>query len=743
MGLLDRFFKKDLNQSIFAFVSGKAAPDMKGPDFLKAYKGWVYACVNAISEEVATVNLRLQQFRNGQWVDLDNHIALQPLRQVNSFMSSSDLMLATQAYLELDGNAFWYLPKGSITAKPAEIWILDPTRVLIVKSQKDFIGSYVYRNEAGQDVPLTPQEVLHFKRFNPLNRYRGAGTVAAAAIAIDIDTFSAQWNKNFFYNAAVPSAVLETDGTLTEEQYSKIQAKWDSKYVGADNAHKLIILQGGMKFKPAQLSQKDMDFLEQRKFTRDEILGIFRVPKTILGITEDVNRANAEASEFVFAKRVVKPKMEFIVDRLNEFYLPLFGLNQSQFRFTFDDPVPQNVELQLKSNETALRAGYKTINEVREDEGLDPVQNGDEVLIPLSLVPLGGVINPVNPDTAPAKEVQKGFDAKTLDIIEKRVQFITSQIRERKPQYKKLIQKIITTIIDKLINQGSKSIKKDKIDDLLRVTLEDSEEVIAVVAATNKDVLSTAMAFGGKQALNQLDLEIEFDLENPAAVSFLEQHALDDAKSITSTLKDEAVQRIKEGVENGKPVDDIASSLREFVDNQDDWRAERIARTEVINGYAQGSLQGYKQSNVVSGKQWLTADDDLVDEECSQNAADGIISLDASFSSGDDAPPVHPNCRCALIPFVGNDVEQRLFSNVLDRLNQKIKETLNNIEVKEKESQKHIELKTQEIITKAKKEAEVIVGNANTQAQQEKKDIVSELKEMRDKALELVYAKEE
>lgn len=111
---------------------------MKGNEYLAAYKGWVYACVNAIAEEVATLDLKLQRLNSSGWVDIDNHLALTTLHDVNPFMSSSDLLLHTQAFLELEGNAFWYLPRGKATNKPAEIWLLDPTRTLVVKSASNF-----------------------------------------------------------------------------------------------------------------------------------------------------------------------------------------------------------------------------------------------------------------------------------------------------------------------------------------------------------------------------------------------------------------------------------------------------------------------------------------------------------------------------------------------------------------------------------------------------------------------------
>lgn len=652
MGLLDRFKKKQatVNTSIFSLLFGRAAPDMKGPEYLGAYKGWVYSCVNAIAEEVATIELQLQRLTSDGWVEVPEHLALSTLADVNPFMSSSDLLIATQSFLELEGNAFWYLPRGSVTKKPAEIWLLDPTRTYVVKSASEFIGGYVYKNERGEDVPFRREEIIHFKRFNPLNKYRGMGTVQAAALAIDIDTYSATWNRNFFFNSAMPSATLETAGTLTTEQYNRVKAEWDSRYKGVDNAHKLAILQGGLHFNPVSLSQRDMQFLEQRKLSRDEILGIFRVPKTILGITDDVNRANAEATEYVFSKRVIKTRMEFIVDRLNEFYIEMFGEDQKKLKFTYTDPVPQNRELVLQANETGLRAGYLTINEVREQEGKPPVNGGNEIYLPLNLTPIGSVQDDSQNSQKKVQKVITLAKSTDADRVEKRVKFIQSEIKTRQQDYKEAIL-LIKNFLIRGIKQGKKTIKKDPSEDVLRTVFDSYDDTFLPLASKlNKQTLESAFLFAGKQALSQLETDVSFDLQNPRADEWLKTNALNHAKSIVATLKDEAKSRILAGLKEGLGSEDIASTLSDFFDSQSSWRALRIARTEVISGYAEGSIEGYRQSGIVQMKRWITASDDKVDDECAQNELDGPISLDASFSSGVDAPPVHPNCRCVIAP---------------------------------------------------------------------------------------------
>jgi len=75
-----------------------------------------------------------------------------------------------------------------------------------------------------------------------------------------------------------------------------------------------------------------------------------------------------------------------------------------------------------------------------------------------------------------------------------------------------------------------------------------------------------------------------------------------------------------------------------------------IARTETIRADCQGNLAAYKNSGLVSGKKWILGSEHTGDDECNDNAAEGEIPLDQDFSSGDEAPPAHPNCVCDFVP---------------------------------------------------------------------------------------------
>jgi len=366
-------------------ILGESPPAWKSEDYLKAAKSWVYACVSVISDEVAAIKLHLYKRTKGGAEEIFEHPLLDLLYKVNNFTTKFDHFWLTQQYLELTGEAPWLLEKHG--SEITGIYLLRPDKLTVKFDKEKTVGGYLYEVSPMRKLPLEPEEVIFIKYPNPFRPLRGRGTLEAVAQTVDLDTYAEKWNLNFFYNAARPDIILSTDKGLTDQQIKRIRDQWQKKFRGVSKAFKLAILEGGLKVDRLQLSQRDMDFLNQMKFSRDKILSVFRVPKTAIGITEDVNRANAEATDYVFALRTIRPKMQRIVEQLNEFLVPFFG---DDLYLDFTDPVPENLDVKLREYENSLKNGWRSINEVRELEGLPPIENGDAPMLPLALVPVGG-----------------------------------------------------------------------------------------------------------------------------------------------------------------------------------------------------------------------------------------------------------------------------------------------------------------------------------------------------------------
>jgi HK97 family phage portal protein len=380
---------------------------------LKAYLDWVYATASVIAQECSTIDLRayvnrtkkpsakvmqqliyhpraakalMQRDVDGKagLEELDNHILLDLLDHPNPAMDADAFKEMAFLHLMLAGESFWGVIRNNL-GKPAQLWPMMPYLMTHKpgKGADEFIKHWVYRVN-GEDTIWDVEDVVHIKLTDPNDLYRGMSIVRAAARSIDTDTHSADWNRNFFINSARPDVVLETDKELSDKSYGRLKAQWEDAHQGTSNAHKMQILEKGLKVNKLSLTQKDMDFLEGRRFNRDSILAMFHTSRVMLGILDGDGRANMEAAEYNHAKRVIRPLESRMAATIQHTLAPQYD---PKLVISFTDPVPDDKEFKLKEDKESVNV-FQTINEVREKRGLPPLPGGDTLYQPMNLVPV-------------------------------------------------------------------------------------------------------------------------------------------------------------------------------------------------------------------------------------------------------------------------------------------------------------------------------------------------------------------
>lgn len=182
-------------------------------------------------------------------------------------------------------------------------------------------------------------------------------------------------------------------------------------------------------------------------------------------------------------------------------------------------------------------------------------------------------------------------------------------------------------------------------------------------AALTQYLVDTA-ADAGELAYAQVGLGSDSDRDdifeqlNKGARSWAADHAAELVSQIDETTQSQLRTAILAGFDGNLSTAQIADSIAWLGAFGED-RAALIASNEVATANSQGALAGYKaasEAGVKLFKEWLVAADDVCDD-CQDNADAGAIDLEDDFPSGDDAPPGHPNCRCALSPVVQDDTE--------------------------------------------------------------------------------------
>lgn len=390
-------------------------------EFIEAFASWVFICVRLKAQASASIRLRLYVAKEEKgkkyrlietrpvtkavykWLEskesldpwltkakeveeVTEHVFLDLMREVNPWNNSRDLKEATSMFLDLTGEAYWYMPKSQLGV-PSQIWVI-PSQWMTPKPGKTLdkaISHYEYkRGSITVDIPV--DEVIFFTYPNPSNPFTGFSTIKAIADAVYIQRQMNEFEESLLENKARPGGILVPKARMSKSERERLVESFRQKFAGARKAGKTLIPPADMEFIRDAMTPEEISFMEGRKMVRTEIMASLNIPEGMI-IAESSNRAVAEVSEYVFAKYGIVPYLTRVEEKLNEKLLPRY-LADNLF-CAFDDPVPENRELKLKENESYVSTGVVSRDEMRSDLGKDPRGGlADELLVDNRLIPI-------------------------------------------------------------------------------------------------------------------------------------------------------------------------------------------------------------------------------------------------------------------------------------------------------------------------------------------------------------------
>lgn len=330
-------------------------------NLLRSYSktGTVYSIVSLLAQSVSRcewhlfkkqpVDGRVRYTTSVNPVDMrtevTKHAALSLLSKPNDFWTRKRLFGMDETYMGLAGESFWVLDRSQGVNFPTAIWSVRPDRMEPVTDPKSYLAGWVYTSPDGHaQIPLATDEVIQFAYPNPMDEFRGIGPVQSILMDIEAANYSSQWNRNFFLNSARPDGIITTPDSLTDDEFKQLQNRWREAHKGISRAHSVAVLEDGQSWSPTSTNPKDMDFSGLRGLDRDLIREAFRMHRIMLGTTDDVNRANAQTGEEIFASWEIVPRLDLKKDILNEVFLPMFGSSAMGLEFDYVTPVPPNRE---------------------------------------------------------------------------------------------------------------------------------------------------------------------------------------------------------------------------------------------------------------------------------------------------------------------------------------------------------------------------------------------------------------
>lgn len=317
MGLLKNLFKardKPKNRtpgSSYSFFFGGTTSGKPVNEHTAMQMTAVYSCVRILAEAVAGLPLHLYKYTasGGKEKALSHPLYFLLHDEPNPEMSSFVFRETLMTHLLLWGNAYAQIirnGKGEVIA----LYPLMPNRMRVDRDSKgELYYSYTrYSDEApainGMTVTLRPSDVLHIPGLG-FDGLVGYSPIAMAKNSIGLAMATEEYGAKFFANGAAPGGVLEHPGTIKDPQ--KVKESWNMAYQGSSNAHRVAVLEEGMKYQPIGISPEQAQFLETRKFQINEIARIFRVPPHMVGDLEKSSFSNIEQQSLEFVKYTLDP----------------------------------------------------------------------------------------------------------------------------------------------------------------------------------------------------------------------------------------------------------------------------------------------------------------------------------------------------------------------------------------------------------------------------------------------------
>jgi len=383
MGFLQRFLApqkrmtvQDLDQVMDRAVGGyptASGVDVNDQTALSCVA--VYAAVRILSETVGSLPGHvMRETEQGKEKALTHPLYSLIHEQPNPEQTAMEWRETAMCHLLLRGNHFsekQYDQAGRLIA----LWPIHPDRVRVERQNTNAPLSYRISIPGGGEVRLGPDRILHLRGMGS-NGITGFSPIALARNAVGLAIAAQDYGARLFRNDTRPGGVLEHPGKLSDPAYKRLRTSIEQEHQGLTNAHRMMILEEGMKWQQIGINPDDAQFLESRKFSVTEIARLFNLPPHFLRDLERATFSNIEQQGIEFVVYSLRPWLVRFEQRLKIELLSAQDRVTHFIKFNVDGLLRGDIKTRYEAYQVAKQNGWLNADDIRELEDMNPLPGG-------------------------------------------------------------------------------------------------------------------------------------------------------------------------------------------------------------------------------------------------------------------------------------------------------------------------------------------------------------------------------
>ncbi len=338
----------------------------------------VYACVRILAEAIASLPVHVYEYQDDGGKKLVHDHPLyyllhdEPNPEMTSFVFRETLM----SHLLIWGNAYAQIIRDG-AGRVLGLYPLLPDKMEVQRDDRGNIY-YVYSRNSDENpmfkeygnIKLKAEDVLHIPGLG-FDGLIGYSPIAMAKNAVGMTLACEEYGASFFANGANPGGVLEHPGVLKDP--SKVRESWNSVYCGVNNAHKIAVLEEGMKYQQIGIPPEEAQFLETRKFQINEIARLYRIPPHMVGDLDKSSFSNIEQQSLEFVKYTLDPWVIRWEQSLQRSLLLPGEKGKYFIKLNVDGLLRGDYQSRMNGYAVGRQNGWFSANDIREMENMNPI----------------------------------------------------------------------------------------------------------------------------------------------------------------------------------------------------------------------------------------------------------------------------------------------------------------------------------------------------------------------------------